>query len=148
MGPTWGPSGADRSQVGPMLAPWTLRQNGRHFVDDIFKSIFLHENIWIPIKISLKFLSMGSINNIPALVQKMAWRRPDDKPLSEPIMVSLPTHICFTRPQWVKYEKFYITTKRSVTLYIQILVHSAGGGQSYGRYSTNPCAVTSPSDGR
>ena len=24
MGPTWGPSGADRFQVGPMLAPWTL----------------------------------------------------------------------------------------------------------------------------
>ena len=24
MGPTWGPSGADRTQVGPMLAPWTL----------------------------------------------------------------------------------------------------------------------------
>ena len=24
MGPTWGPSGADRIQVGPMLAPWTL----------------------------------------------------------------------------------------------------------------------------
>ena len=24
MGPTWGPSGADRAQVGPMLAPWTL----------------------------------------------------------------------------------------------------------------------------
>ena len=24
MGPTWGPPGADRSQVGPMLAPWTL----------------------------------------------------------------------------------------------------------------------------
>ena len=24
MGPTWGPSGADRPQVGPMLAPWTL----------------------------------------------------------------------------------------------------------------------------
>ena len=23
-GPTWGPSGADRTQVGPMLAPWTL----------------------------------------------------------------------------------------------------------------------------
>ena len=23
MGPTWGPSGADRTQVGPMLAPWT-----------------------------------------------------------------------------------------------------------------------------
>ena len=24
MGPTWGPSGADRTQVGPMLAIWTL----------------------------------------------------------------------------------------------------------------------------
>ena len=24
MGPTWGPSGADRIQVGPILAPWTL----------------------------------------------------------------------------------------------------------------------------
>ena len=24
MGPTWGPSGADRTQVGPMLSPWTL----------------------------------------------------------------------------------------------------------------------------
>ena len=23
-GPTWGPSGADRTQVSPMLAPWTL----------------------------------------------------------------------------------------------------------------------------
>ena len=32
----------------------------------------------------------------------MAWRRPGDKPLSEPIMVSLLTHICVTRPQWVK----------------------------------------------
>ena len=32
----------------------------------------------------------------------MAWRRPRDKPLSEPMMVSLLTHICVTRPQWVK----------------------------------------------
>ena len=32
----------------------------------------------------------------------MAWRRPGDKPLSEPIVVRLPTHICVTRPQWVK----------------------------------------------
>ena len=24
MGPTWGPSGTDKTQVGPMLAPWTL----------------------------------------------------------------------------------------------------------------------------
>ena len=78
------------------------RQNGRHFADDIFRCIFLNENVWIPIKISLKFVPKGRINNIPSLVQIMAWRRPGDKPLSEPMMVSSLTHICVTRPQWVK----------------------------------------------
>ena len=77
------------------------RQNGRHFADDIFKWIFLNENVWIPIKISLKFVPQGPINNIPTLVQIMVWRRPGDKPLSGPMMVTLPTHICVTRPQWV-----------------------------------------------
>ena len=78
------------------------RQNGRHFADDIFKCIFLNENVWILIKISLKFVPYGPINNIPSLVQIMAWRRQGDKPLSEAMMVNLPTHICVTRPQWVK----------------------------------------------
>ena len=78
------------------------RQNGRHFADDTFKPIFLNENIQILIKISLKFVPKVSINNNPALVQIMAWRRPGDKPLSEPMMVCLLTHICVTRPQWVK----------------------------------------------
>ena len=73
-----------------------------HFADDIFKCIFINENVWIPIKISLKFVPRGPINNIPALVQIMAWRRPDDKPLSKAMMVSLQTHICFTGPQWFK----------------------------------------------
>ena len=77
------------------------RQNGRHFPDDIFKCIFLNENVWISIKVSLTFVPNGPINNIPALVQIMAWRRSGDKPLSEPVMVSLLTHICVTRPQWV-----------------------------------------------
>ena len=78
------------------------RQNGRHFADDIFKLIFLNENVWISIEISLKFVPQGPINNIPALFQIMAWRRSGDKPLSGPMMVRLPTHICVTRPQWVK----------------------------------------------
>ena len=77
------------------------RQNGRHFADDVFKCIILNGNLWISIKISLKFVPKGPINNIPALVQIMTWRRPGDKPLSEPMMVRLPTHICVTRPQWV-----------------------------------------------
>ena len=80
------------------------RQNGRRFADDTFKRIFLSENVRILIKISLKFVPMGPINNNPALVQIMAWRRPGDKPLSEPVMVSLLTHICITRPQWVNND--------------------------------------------
>ena len=77
------------------------RQNGRHFPDDIFKGIFLNENEWISLKISLKFVPKVRINNITALVQIMAWRRPGDKPLSGPMMVSLLTHLCVARPQWV-----------------------------------------------
>ena len=34
----------------------------------------------------------------------MAWRRSGDKPLSEPMMVRLPTHICVTWPQWIKTQ--------------------------------------------
>ena len=73
------------------------RPNRRHFADDIFKCIFENENEWFSPRISLKFVSKVRFNNIPALVQIMAWRRPGDKPLSEPMMVSLLTHICVTR---------------------------------------------------
>ena len=78
------------------------RRNEQHFADDIFKRIFFNENVWISIKISLKFVPKGPINNIPALVQIMACRLNGAKPLSEPMMVGSPTHICVTRPQWVK----------------------------------------------
>ena len=77
------------------------RRNEQHFADDIFKRIFFNGNVWISIKVSLKFVPKGPINNIPALVQIMAWRRPGDKPLSEPMMVRSTTHICVTRPQWL-----------------------------------------------
>ena len=52
------------------------RWNSRQFADDIFKSIFVNENVWISINISHKFLPKGQINNILALVQIMTWRRP------------------------------------------------------------------------
>ena len=77
-----------------------LMQNDRHFPDDIFKWIFLIEDIWISLKISLKFVPNHAnvrINNILALVQIMAWHRPGAKLLSEPMMVKLLTHICVTR---------------------------------------------------
>ena len=49
------------------------RQDGCQFPDDIFKCIFLNEKI--SIEISLKFIPKSPINNIPALVQMMAWRQ-------------------------------------------------------------------------
>ena len=65
---------------------WTVlrpRQNGRHFSEDTLQHIIVNENLWISIKISLKFVPEGQINNIPALVQIMAWCRPGDMPLFE-----------------------------------------------------------------
>ena len=48
------------------------RQNGRHFADHNFKCIFFNETICISFNVSLKFVSCGLIDNIPALVQVMA----------------------------------------------------------------------------
>ena len=56
-------------------------------------------NVWISNKISLNFVPRGLIDNNTALDQMMARHRTGDKPLSEPRLV---THICFTRPRWVK----------------------------------------------
>ena len=100
-----------RSQDSPVWSMFCtfdtlrLRQNGCHFPDDIFRWIFLNENFYISITISLKFVPKGPINNIPALVQIMAWRHPGNKPLSEPMMVCSTTHICVTRPQWVNTQR-------------------------------------------
>ena len=38
MGPTWGPSGANKTQVGPMLAPWTLLSGKAYSVTNFHKS--------------------------------------------------------------------------------------------------------------
>ena len=63
------------------------RINRCHFADDLFKCILLNKNVLISIRISLKHI---------------AKVRPSDKPLYEPMMIISLTHICVTRPQWVK----------------------------------------------
>ena len=73
----------DRQQVGLLHGEFSL--------------LLLNKiNIRISTKNSLKFVPKGLINNIPALVLIMAWRRPGDKPLSEPMLVRSLTHICLT----------------------------------------------------
>ena len=118
---TWHRSSSKSSPVSisdqsnrPLCEPWqwrkgkwysrpfnTLmpRQYSRHFAIDTFKRIFLNKNATSWIKISLKFVPKGPINNIPALVQLMTWRHPGDAPLCEPMTVRLPTNIGVTRPQ-------------------------------------------------
>ena len=88
-----------------------------------FKCIFLNENALISIKISLKFVPKGQINNIPALVQIMAWRRSGDKPSSEPWMEILLTHICVTRPQWVNslWGRDVIRRHRTWSTLVQVM---------------------------
>ena len=61
-----------------------LTHGGRDKMAVIFQHIFLNENGCILIKISLKFVPQGPINNIP-------W-------------LSLMTHICITRPEWVNHR--------------------------------------------
>ena len=92
----------------PLIITLRPRQNGSHFADDIFKCIFLNENATISLKISLKFVPKVRINNIPALVQIMVWRRPGDKPLSEPMMVSLLTHIYMCHSASMSYSRQFI----------------------------------------
>ena len=71
-----------------MYSSSTLRpkQDYHHFANDIFKCIFSNENVWFSLKTSERFVPKVRINNNPALVQIMAWRRPGNKPLSETMM--------------------------------------------------------------
>ena len=109
-----------------IISTLRLRQNGRHFADDIFKCIYFNENVRISFEVSLKFVLRVLINNILALVQIMAWRRPGDKPLSEPIMVILLTHICIIPPQWVKPQWVKPTLLRSKDMdYMNLLIKAS-----------------------
>ena len=86
--------------ISTIVNTLTPRQDSQHFPDDIFKCIILNENVWILVRILLRFVPKDPINNISELIQIMACHRPGDKPLSEPIMV-LSTDAYVTQPQWV-----------------------------------------------
>ena len=51
------------------LNTFSLWQNCCHFTNNIFKCIFVNENVWISLKMSLKFVPKFRINSIPALAQ-------------------------------------------------------------------------------
>ena len=97
--------------------------NGRHFADDIFKHIFLNENLWISHKILMNFvpiirIDIGSDNGL-------AWYRQSDNILYETMFVSLLTHICVTRYQWVKHNIMFLSgfNRKRTTSYRMVLWH-------------------------
>ena len=63
--------------------PW---QNGCHIADDNFNLVFMNEKFCVSIRILLKFVPKGLIDNKSVLVRVMAWRRTGDKPLPEPLL--------------------------------------------------------------
>ena len=65
-----------------MMIQWG-RDNVAAISQTTFSNAFFNENIWISLKILLKF---ARINNISALVQIMAWCRSIDKLLLSPMM--------------------------------------------------------------
>ena len=106
----WGKTGCLGKRLVPLaLTHWGRDKMAATLADDTFICKFVNENILISKKKSLKFIPKGPINNISALVRIMAWRRPGDKPSSEPMFVFVPTHICVTRPQWVKHYQVSAT---------------------------------------
>ena len=67
-----------------------------NLADDIFNQIFLNENVLILIKMSLKFVPKGPIDNKPALFQVMAWRWIGNKALPEIMLTQfIDTYMCY-----------------------------------------------------
>ena len=96
-------------------------QNGGNFADGHFKCICLNENVWISIKISLNFVPKVRINNIPALVQIMAWHRPGDRPLSGP-MIFL--------SYWCIYASLSLNELNAIFRYIALACHHSNKSQT------------------
>ena len=83
---------------------------GQNKMDTIFHTTFSNAFSWLKMyEFQLRFhwslFLRVQLTISPASVQIMAWSRPGDKPLSEPMMVSLQTHICVIWPPWVKSIK-------------------------------------------
>ena len=93
-------------------------QNCRHYADVIFKWLFLNENVWMLLKISLKFVPKFRISNTLKLVQIMAWPRPGNTPLSGLMRASFLTHMCVTQPQWVNRQNTntYVYLLRNIVI--------------------------------
>ena len=86
--------------------------NDHLFAGNIFRYIFMNENFCILMRISLKFVPKGPIDNKWALVQVMAWRRTGDNLLPEPML----TRFSDTY-MWYKEEMSYLVLVRAELMF-------------------------------
>ena len=96
------------------------------------------------------FIHRGPVNIIQALVQVKYWCRPGDKRLSEPMMDRLQTHICVTRPHWVKGLNAYwnwlagMVPLTDCLMKISFLTDKVGGPTWYVSYKNTINQATCP----
>ena len=62
-----------RARLVAIVLSFRSEQQGQHFAGDIFKCIFLNENRHILMRVSLKFVPGGPIDNTSPLVQVIWW---------------------------------------------------------------------------
>ena len=89
-------------------SPFWPGQNGRYLADIILKCIFLSENIWMSVKISLMIVCECPTDNEATLVWVLAWCRICDKPLYQQILNWFTeVHMCVTRSQQKIWRQFW-----------------------------------------
>ena len=99
------------------------RPDRRHIPHDIFRCIFLNEYVWISIKISLKFVPEGPINNIPHWFRYWLGADEATSHYLDQCCSSLLTQVCVTRPQCIEWVvALYVMTTSNFDVY-QPMMH-------------------------
>ena len=93
----------------------------RRFRRRHFKYIFRNENICILIRISLKFVPMGSTDIKWALIQVMAWRWTGDYPQPEPLLTQFAdAHMSHTHISVILFSQYKCVLQEKMKLYRQL----------------------------
>ena len=113
-----------------------MRQSDRHF-PDIFRRIFVNENIQISIDIPLNVVPYGPIDYDTALVQIMAWRWAGDKPLSEAMKPCSLTNIMNLSASIFKCEINFLSLYRvkPVDFQYQEMIWTANTRKCFSKFS-------------
>ena len=96
---------------------------GRDEMDTISQTIFSIAFSWIELFKFHWIFPYGLINNMPTLVQMMAWRLPGNKPWFELIMVNLPTHRRIILPQRVNSDLDVLISIPTIACTFPLSIH-------------------------